>query len=137
MKIIPKWWREMTGNERCGVIASAAILLAIFGKPAIKISGIPICYASGERTGVVVKLSKKGIIWKTWEGQMNVGSMSTDGNGLAVPAAWECSVTDESVVKQIQDAAKSGNRITLRYDQPLVMSWVRGSSGYLVTVAER
>ena len=116
------------------VIAAIVGLLGLIASPVlVKITGIPIHYSDGDRTGVVVKLSKKGLIWKTWEGQMNLGSMSTDGNGVAVPSTFLFSVADDGVVKQIQAAAKNGARITLHYDQPLALPFSKGESGYLIT----
>ena len=124
--------KDMTFFEWLIITAILALLGALVAPTALKITGVPIHYSDGDRTGVVVKLSKKGLIWKTWEGQMNLGAMSTDGGGMAVPSTFEFSVADENVVKQIQEAAKTGSRITLHYDQPLILPFSKGSSKCLV-----
>lgn len=131
------FWRESSPIERFIVVTIVILVLAILGQPIVKIVGIPVQYSDGERTGVVVKISKKGFFWKTWEGNMNTGAMSTDGEGVAVPVVWEFSVVDEGIVREIQEAAKGGERITLHYDQPIALPWRKGSSGYLVTGASR
>lgn len=89
-------------------------------------------YSNGERTGVVVKLSKKGVVWKTWEGEMNVGSMSTDGKGIAVPTVFKFSVKDDAIAEKIMDMSRSGNRTTLVYEQALMRSFREGETPYLI-----
>jgi hypothetical protein len=76
-------------------------------------------YSDGQRTGVVVKLSHKGVILKSWEGELNVGSTSTDSNGSAVPRTWVFSATDAAIVEALREASVSGKRVTLKYHQYL------------------
>lgn len=82
-------------------------------------------YSEGERTGVVIRMSKRGIFWKSWEGMMHLGAGSSDGtaNGLMVPVPWEFSSTDPSVVPVLQEAARTGKRVTLRYKQWFWKPW--------------
>ncbi len=124
--------KNITSIEWVVISLILALLGVLVAPTSLKITGVPIHYSDGERTGIVVKLSKKGLIWKTWEGQMNLGAMSTDGGGMAVPSTFEFSVSDETVVHQIQEAAKTGSRITLHYDQPLILPFSQGSSECLV-----
>jgi hypothetical protein len=74
-------------------------------------------YSDGERTGVVYKISKKGFIWKSYEGEMNLGGMATDSNGQVVPNRFEFSVVDTEVAKRIEEASRTGKRVTLVYNQ--------------------
>lgn len=67
-------------------------------------------YAEGERTGYVQKLSKKGWICKTWEGEVALVTMPG-----AIPDKFEFTVTDESVAAQIN--AHAGKRVVLHYRQ--------------------
>ncbi len=67
-------------------------------------------YAEGERTGYVQKLSKKGWVCKTWEGEIVLVTMPG-----AIPEKFEFTVRDENVVKAINDAA--GKRVVLHYRQ--------------------
>lgn len=113
------------------VIAILGILAAI-ALPEMRFMTIMPHYSQGERTGVVVKLSKKGFIYKTWEGAMNIGSMSTDGNGVAVPTVFEFSVADGSIANKISEFAESGKRTTLVYDQAWMRSFKEGDSKYLI-----
>ncbi len=85
-------------------------------------------YSSGMRTGVVYKIGEKGFFWKTWEGEMNVGGMSSDGNGIAIPVVWSFSVKEKSVVDDLIRSAEKGARVTVRYDQAFIRKFTEGES---------
>ncbi len=67
-------------------------------------------YAEGERTGYVQKLSRKGWVCKTWEGEIVLVTMPG-----AIPEKFEFTVNDEAVVDAINGAA--GKRVVLHYRQ--------------------
>lgn len=67
-------------------------------------------YASGERAGYVQKISLKGWLCKTWEGELAMTTVP----GTA-PQIWEFSVRDDATARQIQESA--GQRVALSYDQ--------------------
>jgi hypothetical protein len=67
-------------------------------------------YAEGERTGYVQKLSKKGWLCKTWEGELSMVALPG-----AAPEKFEFSVRDEEIAKQID--AVMGKRVSLKYEQ--------------------
>lgn len=67
-------------------------------------------YADGERAGFVQKLSRKGWVCKTWEGEMALA------NGPNVmPEIFRFSVRDDKVAQQIYDAA--GKQVKVAYSQ--------------------
>lgn len=80
-------------------------------------------YSEGTRTGVVVKLSNKGLVAKSWEGEMNLGSTLVDGNGVAVPSVWSFSIKDDTIAKEIENSSRAGKRVTLHYNQWLIRPW--------------
>lgn len=67
-------------------------------------------YSTGERAGFVQKLSKKGYICKTWEGEQVLVSMP----GTQAEKFY-FTVRDEAVAKRINDAV--GKRVNLYYEQ--------------------
>ena len=67
-------------------------------------------YSQGERAGYVQKISKKGWICKTWEGEL---AMSTFPG--TAPQIFTFSVRDDAVAVKIENAA--GQRVALRYEQ--------------------
>lgn len=73
-------------------------------------------YSEGERTGTVYKLSNKGLIWKTWEGEMLLGGARQTDSG-AVANIWAFTVLKPEMVKVVSDAQQSGQPMTAHYIQ--------------------
>ena len=67
-------------------------------------------YSSGERTGYIQKISKKGWICKTWEGELAMTTVP----GTA-PQIFQFSVRDDATARSIAEAA--GQRVALTYEQ--------------------
>jgi hypothetical protein len=82
-----------------------AALIALYFFAALKWN-----YSSGERAGWVQKLSKKGWVCKTWEGELAMVSMPG-----ATPEKFYFTVWDEGVANQIN--AAMGRRVTLHYEE--------------------
>lgn len=72
-------------------------------------------YSNGTRVGVVTKLSEKGLIWKSWEGEMLM-ALPSDVSGATQPEKFIFNVSPEAVGK-VQEAMKSGKRVELVYRQ--------------------
>ena len=67
-------------------------------------------YSEGERAGYLQKLSRKGWLCKTWEGEILLSSMPG-----AIPERFAFTVRDPAVVKQLQ--AAMGQRVQISYSQ--------------------
>ncbi|MGE0473957.1 MAG: hypothetical protein AB7P17_10025 [Nitrospirales bacterium] len=67
-------------------------------------------YSTGERAGWVQKLSKKGWLCKTWEGDLAMVAMPG-----STPEMFYFTVHDEEVVDRINQAM--GKRVSLVYQQ--------------------
>lgn len=67
-------------------------------------------YSAGERAGWVQKLSRKGWICKTWEGEMAMVSMPG-----AIPEKFLFTVRDDAVADSINKVM--GKRVTLHYEE--------------------
>ena len=72
-------------------------------------------YSNGERTGVVTKLGEKGLIWKSWEGEMLM-ALPIDVAGTTQPEKFKFNVSPE-VLEQVKAAMYSSKRVTLVYTQ--------------------
>ncbi len=92
-------------------------------------------YSDGERAGTVSKFSHRGYIFKTWEGTLNVGGFS-NGTGSMTPQPFDFSVINDSVANQINEAVKTGQRVTLHYEQKLFKLPWNGDTQYFVTRIE-
>ena len=112
-------------------LTSAAIVVAlVIGS---NIFGCMESYSEGDRSGVVTKVSKKGIFVKTWECEMNLGGMVNGGEDSGMVAnIWRFTVDDEDVLARIQEAQKARKPVTLEYRQWLVSPRFRTDSGYII-----
>lgn len=84
-------------------------------------------YSGGDRAGFVQKISKKGWICKTWEGELSM--VNVPG---AAQERWLFSVRDDSVAHLIQQSM--GNKVALVYEEHRgVPTSCFGDTQYFVT----
>ena len=90
-------------------------------------------YSDGTRTGVLQKFSRKGTIFKTYEGELILSSVkSTSGVALASDR-FIFSVSDKDVANQIEQL--QGENVDLHYKETNnTLPW-RGETVYMVTSA--
>lgn len=111
------------GNRVRGVIdAIVAIVALLFLLGALLL--IPLMVkgdgSKGIGTGVPVKLSYKGWIFKTWEGELMLGGIDAK-NG--VPYVWEFSVCDKNkkdVIEVLNKAMNEHKLVAIEYVSPVI-----------------
>lgn len=93
-------------------------------------------YSEGERAGVVSKISRKGYLCKSWEGELSMlGVQSVTQSGLAVAASsntFAFSVLDDSIVQKIKTKLDSGERATLQYEQKIIPPFCWRETEYVI-----
>jgi hypothetical protein len=67
-------------------------------------------YSTGDRAGWVQKLSNKGWICKTWEGELALVSLPG-----SIPEKFAFTIHDEAVAEQVTKAM--GKRVALHYEE--------------------
>lgn len=97
-------------------------------------------YSDGSRAGTLVKLSKKGILFATYEGELNT-QMFIDDNAAASGVGfkvWSFSVIeDTSLIKQMEQALLDGHRVKLQYKERFFkLPWI-GDTEYIVYDMEK
>jgi len=94
-------------------------------------------YSTGFRAGVPIKLSQKGYIIKTWEGEMNIGGLTTSAEGV-IPTSWEFTVSrsGDDVREAINNAMVGGKRVKLYYHEKYARLFWRGDTKYFVYKVE-
>jgi hypothetical protein len=91
-------------------------------------------YSDGERTGLLTKLSHKGNVFKTYEGEVLIGNFQQAPN-VMVPEKFYFSVKSEKLADTLMKL--QGKVISLKYFQyRKTLPW-RGESVYLVTDLQR
>lgn len=109
----------------CGTMILAVLFGMFFLLPAL---GGSISYSEGTRAGQLVKLSKRGMICKTWEGEIVLGGVK-DG----VVNTFAFSVTDESMLPALQKAINEQTPITVSYLETWSHWYCTRDTDYLVT----
>ena len=115
------------------LIVLALLLLAV----GAYVASIYAYYSEGYRAGTIIKMSKKGILFKTHEGQLNTGGgFGSDGD--VTSSIWHFSIArrNSEVLKQIEDAVDTGQRVKLHYKEMFFKhSWI-GDTKYFVYKVE-
>ncbi|MEO1256291.1 MAG: 6-phosphogluconate dehydrogenase [Bacteroidota bacterium] len=94
-------------------------------------------FSSGYRAGTPIKVSHKGVLFKTWEGQLNVGGLTNSAQG-AIPTTWEFSIESNNVEvrEKIEEAITKGKRVKLNYEEKFVKFFWKGDTKYFVKEVE-
>lgn len=92
-------------------------------------------YSDGERAGTISKLSRRGYVFKTFEGVLNEGGYSGE-TGTLTPRYWDFSCKLDSVTPKLQKALKTGERITLKYHEKIFTFPWNGDTKYFVVDVE-
>lgn len=108
-------------------ILAGLVLLAILGIAGFTWLTLHYSYSSGERAGFVQKLSKKGYLCKTWEGELAMISMPG-----TLSEKFSFTVPDDAVAAKLNNNLTK--RVTLHYEQHLwIPSSCFGDTEYFVT----
>ena len=87
-------------------------------------------YSEGNRAGVLIKFSKKGYVFKTYEGELNVGGVGNIPNTAQLNQIWDFSVKDQAIADTLMHL--EGKKVSLHYRQILKnMKW-QGDTDYFV-----
>jgi hypothetical protein len=91
-------------------------------------------YSDGYRSGLLQKLSHKGNIFKTYEGELVQRSIVSTGNVAIASEKFYFSVANDSVAKTMMNF--EGKNVRLHYRQKNgTLPW-RGESEYIVDAVE-
>jgi hypothetical protein len=84
-------------------------------------------YSTGERVGWVQKLSKRGWVCKTWEGELQMSNIPG-----SAPILFQFTVPNDSIARVIESAA--GRKVALYYEQHIgVPTTCFGETQYFVS----
>lgn len=94
-------------------------------------------YSNGERIGVITQFSETGLIWKSWEGHLNV---TQTGMNSSVPFDFSIDndQPDEKIIKTLDSAAQYGWKVKLVYHETAGKNWFknRGETSHFITKVE-
>jgi hypothetical protein len=120
------------------IIKITLITLLIFGVSILSFMYWGI-YDEGVRAGTMLRISKKGMIFKTYEGQLNLQTFGALKGANPIMEAFDFSVEsgDLQVIKDLEEAALSGERVNLHYIKRYTAFPWRGETKYFIVNVER
>jgi hypothetical protein len=129
---------EWLFGDGCLTLLGGIVAATVLGVGMAKMGGVNPTYSEGNWSGQVTKLSYKGVIWKSWEGELVAGGMrsqSTKEGTTAVANVMEFNA-DPSVVPALNAAVVSGKRVRLTYHQWLLCPWRIENDHVITSVTE-
>ena len=111
------------------VIKWLLILIIIFGVSLIYWKYF-FTYSEGYRAGLLQKFSNKGAIFKTYEGEIILSSVSSNRDVAIASEKFLFTVTNKSLVRQFDTL--QGQSVIVHYKQKNASLFWRGDSPYLV-----
>jgi hypothetical protein len=96
-------------------------------------------YEHGVMAGKVLRISKKGMVFKTYEGKINLETFGALKGASPVAEAFDFSVekSDEAVIKRLEEVSLSGERVNLHFVKRYAIFPWRGDTRYFATKIER
>lgn len=96
-------------------------------------------YEKGVMAGKVLRITEKGMLFKTHEGKISLDSFGALKGVSPVAETFDFSVEsdEEQVLQQLSDVALSGERVNLYFVKRYMTFPWRGDTKYFVTKVER
>ncbi len=96
-------------------------------------------YEEGVMAGKIIRISKKGFIFKTYEAKLSIESFGALKGTSPIAETFDFSVesSNKEVVKQLEEVALTGERINLHYKKRFMTFFWRGNTKYFATQVER
>jgi len=96
-------------------------------------------YESGVMAGKVLRISEKGLLFKTHEGKLSLESFGALKGVSPVAETFDFSVQSSQgeVLQQLQEVSLSGERVNLHFKKKYLRVPWRGDTRYLVERVER
>lgn len=92
-------------------------------------------YSEGSRAGRLIKFSSNGYIFKTYEGEINLGGVTNAANGsMMMNYMWDFSVVDKAVADSL--STLEGKDIRVHYKEKLAKLPWRGNTKFIVDKVE-
>ncbi|MCB0556956.1 MAG: hypothetical protein KDD02_25640 [Phaeodactylibacter sp.] len=91
-------------------------------------------YSQGTRAGTLIKISDKGVVFKTYEGQLNLGGFQQSSTNGVVGNIWDFSVAKRDIFEKLQNY--EGKQVKLAYKQRYKAFPWQGDTEYFVVSVE-
>jgi len=96
-------------------------------------------YEDGVMAGKILRVSEKGVMFKTYEGKINLETFGALRGASPIAESFDFSVErgDENLVKELETVSLSGERVNLYFVKRYIAFPWRGDTKYFATRVER
>ena len=117
-------------------ITTITIILILAGVFAFMYWGV---YESGVMAGKVLRITEKGVMFKTFEGKLNLETFGALKGVSPIAESFDFSVekSNTEVIEALQKVALSGERVNLHFKKRYIQVPWRGETKYFATRVER
>lgn len=108
------------------------VFLVLIAMAVYFVSGLT--YSEGNRAGLLIKFSKKGYLFKTYEGELNLGGLQPTPQTIGANLIWSFSVKDPKVAEKLMNY--EGKYVSLHYREVIKSFFWQGDTKYFVDEVE-
>jgi hypothetical protein len=96
-------------------------------------------YETGVMAGRVLRVTQKGVLFKTYEGKLSLESFGALKGTNPIAETFDFSVesSEQPVIKALEQVSLSGERVNLHFVKRYRIFFWRGDTKYFVTQVER
>ena len=96
-------------------------------------------YEDGVMAGKILRVSEKGVMFKTYEGKINLETFGALRGASPIAESFDFSVerSDDNLIKELETVSLSGERVNLYFVKRYVAFPWRGETKYFATRIER
>lgn len=96
-------------------------------------------YEKGVMAGKILRISEKGYLFKTYEAKLSIESFGALKGTSPIAETFDFSIStkQDSIVKQLQEVALTGERVNIHYIKRYIRVPWRGSTKYFAVEVER
>lgn len=96
-------------------------------------------YERGVMAGKVLRVSEKGVLFKTYEGKLSLESFGALKGVSPIAETFDFSVekSETEIIKTLQEVALSGERVNLEFVKRYAKLPWRGETRYFIVTVER
>ena len=89
--------------------------------------------------GKVLRITEKGVMFKTYEGKLNLETFGALKGASPIAESFDFSVesNEKDVIKELEKVSLSGERVNLHFVKRYRTFFWRGDTRYFVTKVER
>lgn len=103
---------------------------ALLAAMTLALSGCKENYSRGEKVGNLIEFTKKGVVWESWEGSLNMTQTGMNTSGAPFRFSFDRDRSDQdSLINLMKQAQVEGWKLKIRYHEVWGLKNILGNRG--------